>query len=97
MYTRDDYMNKKCTHREYYGQFVTEHIKNTVVRLIGMKKLMASKDEHLNDIPLTLWDNLPFHLSPELLKRTGDQRTLCVHVCVMKEAARQIIEENKGE
>lgn len=93
-YTRKQYMDHDCTHREYHGQFVTEGIKQTVLSRIGAKTLKKSIDEHLNDIPLKKWDCLPLfnHSTHEQFKAVGDYVTLATRVCVYKEAAKQIIE-----
>lgn len=66
-YTRSDYLREHreqvsatgsgaAAYRRYYGQFVTSAVIETVVRNIGAAALVASTDEHLNDIPLPLWD-----------------------------------------
>ena len=90
-YTRKDLMTKKCTHREYFGQFVTKSIIDSVVYHIGADKIECSADEHMNDIPLSWWHKL----HPWLL--TGVIRSFSVSntVCVAKEAARQYLEKSK--
>lgn len=94
-YTRSDYMAGACSHREYYAQFVTPAIRAEVLRSITRPVLLASKDEHLNDIPLQRWDNLSFINRPALAIDEGGQRvySLAGGVCILKEAARQVIEE----
>ena len=57
-YTRAQYLARKCTHTEYFAQFVTPALTQAVVVAIGAKKLAAAKDKHLNDIPLHRWDAL---------------------------------------
>lgn len=95
MYTRKDCLDQKCSHREYYAQFVTDEERARVARHFGKAKLLASTDPHLNDIPLRHWDALspgPKAVSEKLLA-AGDYSTLAGWVCIYKEAARQIIEE----
>jgi hypothetical protein len=58
MKTRKQYMNKEVSHQDYYAQFVTETILDTVRSRIGTKRILKSTDPHFNDIPLQLWDNL---------------------------------------
>lgn len=58
MFTHKDYMDKKVSHREYFAQFVNREVIAAVKRKIGLPALLASKDEHLNDIPLRKWDIL---------------------------------------
>lgn len=92
-FTRQDYMNKLCTHEEYYAQFVNEGTKSLVLRCIGRERIVNSKDEHFNDIPLKLWDNLvPKAPGSGKFKDAGDYYTLAGGVCMLKEAARQIKE-----
>ena len=94
MYTRKDYMNNECSHREYYAQFVNQSVISRVLSVIGKDKILASNDEHLNDIPLNLWDSMGATHS-EALRACGDSPSLAGYVCIRKEAARQIKEANK--
>lgn len=93
MFTRQDYLQDKCTHRQYYAQFVNDNVKQMVKDRIGIDKIKCSKDEHFNDIPLYLWDNcgLPYGIS-DLLKQAGDYYSLAGQVCILKEAGRQLKE-----
>jgi hypothetical protein len=57
-----------------------------------MKRLLlASTDPHLNNIPLSSWDQLPHCIGGDI-KAAGDWLSPAGWVCVAKEAARQIIE-----
>jgi hypothetical protein len=56
--TRDEYMNGKVEHREYYAQFITDEMVKQVKDNIGIERIKASKDKHLNDIPMKEWDGL---------------------------------------
>ena len=87
--SRADYINGKATHDEYYGQFVNEYTENAVLRAIGKKRILESKNEHFNDIPLELWDNINY-LLPKLLRDCGDYPTLSAKVCILKCAAKII-------
>jgi len=91
-YTRKQYLSKECTHAEYYSQFVTASIIASVGRQIGVDRIKASSDQHLNDIPLKEWDRLYLPASDlaAKMKEAGDYLTLSGHVCIAKEAARQI-------
>jgi hypothetical protein len=93
-YTRKDYMNDKCSHREYYSQFVNDNVKGMVNDRIGIDRIKKSKDEHLNDIPLKEWDmcGLPYGINT-LLKSAGDGFSMAGQVCILKEAAKQLIED----
>ena len=95
--TSTQYLNKEATHREYYSQFVTKDIKERVLREFNPKILIKGKDQHFNNIPLRLWDNLmtdvPFEINNKL-KECGDYPTQAGIVCILKEAAMQIVEKN---
>lgn len=92
MITRNQYMTNEATHKQYYEQFVNQAVKNAVLQYIGKDKIMASTDEHLNDIPLRRWDAISL---PELavsMKDCGDYLTASVQVCILKAAAKMIKE-----
>ena len=94
MYTRKQYLNKECTHRQYYGQFVTPATKAHVLRGIGLAALKKSTDPHFNDISLANWDNLVPHCPGSAdFSNAGDYYTLAGGVCLLKEAARQILDD----
>ena len=61
-FTRKQYMDGECTHDQYYDQFVTQELKNTVLRSIPEKQIVMSKDESFNDIPLRSWDLSLIHI-----------------------------------
>ena len=47
-----------CDHQTYYGQFATPAVVALVAARIGTDRIKNSKNEHFNDIPLTIWDQL---------------------------------------
>ena len=93
MITRKQYIDREATHEEYYSQFVDEGVKSRVNRL-GISTLKEGKDNHFNNIPLDSWDCMmplvPFHINTKL-KECGDYPTKAGIVCILKEAARQIV------
>ena len=95
MFTRKQYMAKECTHREYYGQFVTDDTRQTVLQSIGRSKLENSIDPHLNDIPLQQWDHMYLPPLGCSMKEAGDWLSMAGKVCILKEAARQILDEEE--
>lgn len=95
--TRKDYMAGKATHRQYYGQFVNPAVTSWVRRKIGIDRLLKSTDQHLNDIPLSLWDSyygamLLDGTARKVAAANGGGVSLSDAVCVAKEAAHQLIE-----
>lgn len=94
--TRAQYLNKEATHREYYSQFVTGSVKKQLKSTLKRSSLESGKDKHFNNIPLHFWDNflpvVPFEISKKM-QECGDFATLAGVVCILKEAAMQIVEE----
>jgi hypothetical protein len=112
MKTRKDYMDNKISHDEYYSQFVNDGVKQAVLNHIGKDRLLKSKDEHLNDIPIKLWDELtgfsfrggemvakPHTIEPikaSKLKEAGDGISPAGLVCIYKQAGYHLIKEFKS-
>lgn len=100
MFTYNDYLAGKCTHREYYAQFVTESAKSAVASMVDIKKLavdLANGDIHLNErySCVKVWDKLltPYHLKRDAIRDIKNNRASQADlVCVAKEAAKQLIE-----
>ena len=96
-FTRQDYLDNKCNHREYYGQFINNRIKNIVSRRLKVNEIKKAlmDDKNLNTIKLAIWDSILRPLPAEtanLLRELGDYPTLAGAVCIAKEAARQLVE-----
>lgn len=105
-YTRKDYMDGlkeldgKARHNLYYSQFVTRSVVENVLRVISVREIMKSADEHFNDIPLRTWDNLGLPAkSSNLIARanvftyrqlTAPGLSQADQVCVNKQVARII-------
>lgn len=94
---RQDCLDGKVSHREYYAQFVNEYVRARAVSSIGMRSLLDSTDKHFNDIPLHRWDSIDASYLglTEAFKAAGDYVTKAGLVCVFKEAAKQIVEKVK--
>lgn len=96
--TRDDYMNGRATHEEFYravNQTAGLAIRN-VPLIAEVKAALARGDQHLNSIPLGRWDVMAFHASASLsraLKAHGDFYSLGGGVCCMKQAAKDAAEQ----
>ena len=86
-------------HQQYYAQFVTEEIKNLVKNKFGIRKLVNAylKDPVFNNIPLRHWDSFGYlmqYLDRDLIKATGQGYSNSSACCILKEAARQLVEES---
>lgn len=100
-FTRAQYLNKECTHEQYYNQFVTPAIKSLVKNLFGIDQLKAAYETNpnLNSIPLGKWDAMQQYIGRGSyilnipMKEVGDFLTLAGIVCIAKAAARQLINE----
>ena len=104
MYTREQYLKDSgregwVAHRKYYAQFVNLTKKpyvEAVIRWVGKDRLLKSTDEHLNDIPLHVWDRMPVPPgSFELAKKLGSWISKGDVVCIAKEACRQYLDKEK--
>lgn len=107
MFTRAQYLNKECTHREYWAQFVTPSMKAMVKSNIGLERLQRSRNEYFSDVTtLKDWDwmkDATFRMLnmvkwreiqyPEYAGLTSVGWSLSDNVCLLKEAARQLVEE----
>lgn len=94
LFTRKQYLDNECTHDQYYGQFVTESTINTVLSYFSKEKLIEyyASDKKLNNIKLSVWDRMPLYAATYKMKDCGDYLTMSGHVCILKRAARMIIE-----
>lgn len=96
--TRAQYMAGEITHREYYAQFVTPEVKAEILHRFPIERLLKTADQkNLNSIPLHSWDQAAYSLRDvdALLRAAGDGPTLAGKVCILKEAAKQLIEETR--
>lgn len=84
-------------HSEYFSQYVNSWMVETLLQRIGSAQLLASRDVHLNDIALKLWDDLPMtrHIA-DVARALGDIPSLSSKVCAYKAAARMWLKENGG-
>lgn len=95
MITRKEYLdNSNTLHRAYYAQMVTEQHKRLVIQKFGMNNLLKSKDPYLNDLPLHSWDMIANFARFDNLSNYGENNSISAKVCILKEAAKQIIEEH---
>ncbi len=97
MITRNDYINGKAAHNDYYSQFATDELKRAVVQHIGLDMIQASTDPAFNDILLERWDAMypifRMSVNKDAMKAAGESVTQATSVCVLKAIARQLKEE----
>lgn len=103
MITRKEYMTDSANlHQAYYAQFITEATRRYVLGNVGMSKLKASTDRHLNDVTvkrydsgLTVWNVAPVNVAKAI--DAGEcvaNPTPSCRTCTAKEAARVLLEEH---
>lgn len=94
-FTRNDYMNNKCTHEQYYLQYATPGIVARVKRSVNLDILRKCKtDDEIRAVyPLTFWDNV-IGLCPadvaKMMRENGDYPTLAGMVCLAKAVANSL-------
>lgn len=107
MFTRKQYLDKQCTHREYWAQFVTEGMRQMVLRNITLERLQRSANEYFNDVTrLQDWDlmrDATFRMLdlkqwreinyPEYTDPRSIGWSLSDNTCILKEAARQLLDK----
>lgn len=98
MYTRRDYLYKRCDHDQYYSQFITDSILALVEQRIGLDNILDSTDEWFNDIQLTRWDELAFYIkslvNPQVLTEAEEGWSMSTGVCIGKQAAKMLREKH---
>lgn len=102
MITRDDYIKNRATHRQYYNEYVMPRIRELVLERFSAERLQEAlaEDEHLNSIALSKWDGVAQNITGDhqlhaMLKERGDFMTQAAAVCILKEAARQVVEQTQ--
>ena len=89
-FARTEYIEGSIDHQRYYGQMLNTDIIGSVVRSIGVDRILDSKDEHFNDIPLNKWDQATRTF--EIVKwPEGDTPSQAGLVCVAKAGAREFL------
>jgi hypothetical protein len=99
-YTRKDYISGTVDHQTYYAQFVSDSVINLIGSRIGKECILASTNEHFNDIPLSKWDGLALLVPARLVSLSNmftqaestavPSVSLSDKVCILKAAAQTI-------
>ena len=100
MFTRNDYMEGKCTHDDYYVQFLggENFYTNAFDLVLGRWTKEEIKNAYkenpdFNTLPLNGWDVLSESLICRPFREFEDVSTLAGKVCVLKRAAKIIATE----
>lgn len=104
MISRKERLSNACTHRQYWGQYVTDDIKRELWDLVG-DNIKNNDEGHTSSFGMNLWrwDTLasliiscnPKNLNKlkSQLKANGDYLSYAGLVSLLKEAARQLKEQ----
>src|SRR5690349_20176874 len=96
-FTREQYLAGLVSHERYYGQFIDSLLRAAVASAFGTDRLIAAykEDANFNSIPLYKWDSWYSIMNNSIfwaeLRAVGEQFSLSTVVCVIKEAARQVV------
>ena len=106
MITRKNYLDR-CREpgafAAYYGEIIDEaggpkaFIPRLPVPLARIREALEAGDVHLNKIPLYSWDAKALPVPAKVaaaMRARGDCPTLAGAVCVLKEAARRLAQED---
>jgi hypothetical protein len=96
MKTRREYIQGLMSHREYYGQFVGEELKQGLLFELGKEAIVNATDDQFNNIRLITWDTLYCTRAGAITDRLvacGDFPSMAGLLCIAKEGARQLREE----
>lgn len=71
MFTRKDYMSGKCSHQDFYAQYITMSIRRFVENRYTVEFLRKcyAEDEHLNNLGMNwmnIFDSFTRAIAPEL-------------------------------
>jgi hypothetical protein len=85
-------------HHQYYSQFVNDRIINLVLSefTVGELKESYAQDIHMNTLSLQRWDRISYvwmFISKSLIKDLGAWTSSCNAICILKTAARIIIDQ----
>jgi len=103
MYSREQYMNKECSHDEYYLQFDCERLQEMILLKWSPERLKAEyeADKHFNNLSLGIWDNISKAMAHRIMEVNGKINgrpgwSLSDGVCAAKASARKTIGVTDG-
>lgn len=97
--SRADYMNGTVDFATYYRAVAKtagiSYAHAEPAFLARVKAALANGDEHLNTLPLSLWDKRGEGLIGigKAFKAHGDNDSLAGRVCILKQAAKDAVQE----
>lgn len=89
MITRKQYKNGEATHEDYYDQFVNEITMSIVLSNFSIERLR--KGLNGPNIPIEEWDKIAPWLKRGEMEKRGDYLTLAGSNCILKAAARRLL------
>jgi hypothetical protein len=93
LFTRQDYMADKCTHEQYYAQFINAAGIEMVKKSQAYKTLIKKGSKDVSLVEVGVWDLIgTAGEAVNLMKTLGDNWSLAGAVCINKAIARQLLE-----
>ena len=93
--TRKRYLSESGLFHAYFLQFGTALSRNAMCGAFSPEELLASTDEHLNDLALARWDDLARKCYPlfdhDAIRAAGEIYSLSTAVCTLKAQAKEQI------
>ena len=101
MFTKKQYLAGECTEHEYYVQFVSDKMIETITRSTTFSKILIAKDKQdFSDIHLKQWDfctgAVLCILGRTPFREKGDVATHSVLIAICKACAREIIAKRQA-
>lgn len=99
---RQRYLNKEISHADYYRAIAATagvSYENADARFLDrVRRALAAGDEHLNTIPLAEWDARSTSIFGlhNAFRAHGDIYSLAGGVCLVKQAAKDAVEDCNG-
>jgi hypothetical protein len=91
-FTRDQYLNGKCSPAEYYAQFITPTGVELVQRSPIFQTLKNTEVKKLTDLPLLGWNGIGSASDAcRLLNELGDHWSLATSVVINKRIAAHLL------
>lgn len=102
LYTRDQCLNRECTHSQYYGQFINNRVERVIKLNLSTGQfnyLRQSQEEYFNDcykyVPMWKWNSLGRMIKPftiDMVELAGDIYTdETTGLCIAKECVRVML------
>ncbi len=93
LYSRQKYLENKCSRQKYYSQFITEYINEQILQVFSKEKLKAAYniDKYFSTIPYYEWNKLWYCVNDSGLLDKTEYTNNIIRSYVLKQAAENIV------